>query len=309
MCALDGLPPLEYRNELHAPTKPVSVEALLATGFRLEHTEVERMPEEGAVAPPSALADIDRTGREIVTAALERIVTDLGLVEETGSDGGAALAADRRWAARWMASRSARSGSSPATDGVRVVYSVLAVDDFGMDTHQIYAFTPASRALPHLFLDTAISPNTDGTFHFGLDLVPRVDLGVSLDYSEAVYGPVTEARAEALGRPGVMSVPSIGPLQWSIRSPWMVAAIVRPEDLNGLATSWTPTSTSGSSWCRRACPRRRPPTPPGVDLAARDARSRAAIFSPRTNPVWGFLDRLVGAETARAMVDLLSRQS
>ena len=91
LCALDGLPPLDYRNELHAPTKPVSVDALLATGFRLEHTEVERMPEEGAVAPPSALADIDRTGREIVTAALERIVADLGLVEEAGPDGGAAL--------------------------------------------------------------------------------------------------------------------------------------------------------------------------------------------------------------------------
>src|SRR6478609_9549376 len=55
MCALDGLPPLTYRNELKAPSKPVSVDALLATGFRLTHTRAESMPTEGDVAPPSAL--------------------------------------------------------------------------------------------------------------------------------------------------------------------------------------------------------------------------------------------------------------
>lgn len=44
MCALDGLPALTYRNELRAPTRPVSVDALLATGFRLDHTTLEVMP-------------------------------------------------------------------------------------------------------------------------------------------------------------------------------------------------------------------------------------------------------------------------
>ena len=38
LSAIDGLPPLKYRNELRAPTVPVSVDALLATGFRFEHT-------------------------------------------------------------------------------------------------------------------------------------------------------------------------------------------------------------------------------------------------------------------------------
>ena len=65
--------------------------------------------------------------------------------------------------------------------------------------------------------------------------MPRLDLGASLDYTEAVYGPLTDPRSVALGRPGVMPVPSLGPLQWSIRSPWMVAAIVLPEGLRELA--------------------------------------------------------------------------
>jgi len=41
------------------------------------------------------------------------------------------------------------------------------------------------------------------------------------------------------------------------------------------------------------------------DLAERDHRNRAAMFSPRTNPVWGLVDRLVGAESGAAMKALL----
>jgi len=40
-----GKEPLEYRNELLAPSKPVSVDALLGTGFTLSHTVVEKMPD------------------------------------------------------------------------------------------------------------------------------------------------------------------------------------------------------------------------------------------------------------------------
>ena len=40
-----GKEPLEYRNELLAPSKPVAVDALLGTGFTLTHTVVEKMPD------------------------------------------------------------------------------------------------------------------------------------------------------------------------------------------------------------------------------------------------------------------------
>jgi hypothetical protein len=40
-------------------------------------------------------------------------------------------------------------------------------------------------------------------------------------------------------------------------------------------------------------------------LDARDRRNREAMFSPRTNPVWGLLDKLVGPDVAQAMKDVL----
>jgi hypothetical protein len=256
---------------------------------------------------------LDRTGRDIVVAVLDRIVSDLGLVEALDDADQSALSLvgiggplDGRQIGEF---REFARADGHGSEGVRVVYSALSVDDFGMDTHQIYAFTGADSAVPHLFLDTAISPNTDGTFHFGLDLVPRVDLGVSLDYSEAVFGPLTDVRAEVLGRPGVQPVPSLGPLQWSIRSPWMVAAIVLPEDLRSLVDAVEAYVDQWLELVQQGLPAGAAADAEGVDLAARDARNRAATFSPRTNPVWGFLDRLVGVESAQAMVDLLTRQS
>ncbi len=308
LCELDGLPPLEYRNELKAPTKPVSVDALLATGFTLEHTEVESLPEEGQAAPPPETPPLDHTGREIVHGLLGRIISDLGLTEETGDDGDALLPLEAI-GGPLDGERIGEFRVFTRNDGLRVVQSAMSVELFGMDTHQVYAFTPADSAIPHFFVDTAISPNTDGTFHFGLDLAPRLDLGASLDYTEAVYGPLTDIRSEALGQPGVMPVPSLGPLQWSIRSPWMAAAIVQPDDLRKLATvadayldQWLRLMANGL------------PAAAGADAAwqdpgERDRRNRAAMFSPRTNPVWMLLDRLVGAEAAQAMRDLLTAQS
>jgi len=304
LCALDDLPPLEYRNELHAPSKPVSVEALLTTGFQLTHTVVETMPAADAQAPVREKPQIDRTGREMVLATLERITTALGLTEQTGADGDAELPL-HGVGGPLDGQRIGEFRVFTRADGIRVVYSKLAIDDFGMDTHQVYAYTASDSPVPHLFLDTAISPNTEGTFHFGLDLVPRVDLGANIDYAEAVYGPLTEPRAQALAQPGVMPVPSLGPMQLSIRSPWMVAAIVQPADLKKLGSI---VDTYVDRWLELAANGVGDDVVASVawqDLPQRDLRNREAMFSPRTNPVWSLLDRLVGAESAAAMKSLL----
>ncbi len=304
LSALDGLPPLTYRNELRAPTVPVSVDALLATGFAFTHTEVERMPEAGAVAAPRETPEVDRTGQQLVTAALERINAALGLAEETGADGDAALPL-HAVGGPLDGQRIGEFRVFTRPDGTRVVYSRLSIDDFGMDTHQVYGFTAAGSAIPHLFLDTAISPNTEGTFHFGLDLAPRVDLGANLDYALAVYGPLDEPRAAALSQPGVMPVPSLGPLQWTLRSPWMAAAIVAPEDLKRLGAVVDAYVDQWLALMAGGLPADVAESVAWQDLPQRDRRSREAMFSPRTNPVWTLLDRLVGAETAGQMRAML----
>lgn len=300
LSALDGLPGLTYRNELRAPTVPVSVDRLLATGFVFEHTEVETMPAEDAVAAPREVPEVDRSGRELVTAMLERVVGGLGLVEETGADGDAALPL-HAVGGPLDGTRIGAVRIFTRPDGLRVVHSVLAIDEFGMDTHQLYAFTPAGSALPHLFLDTAISPNTGGTFHFGLDLAPRVDLGASLDYLDAVYTPLTEPRAAALAQPGIMPVPSIGPLQWALRSPWMIAAIAAPADLKSLTAI---TDEYVDRWLGLVADGLPAEVEQGVawqDVVRRDQLARQAMFSARTNPVWTLLDRLLGPDTAAAL--------
>lgn len=252
---------------------------------------------------PQAAA-LDTRGREIVTRVLTTIVDRLGLVEAHGPDGDAMLAVHAA-GGPLEGQRIGEFRVFTGADGLRVVYSALTIEAFGMDTHQVYAFTGAQSAVPHLFLDTAIAPNTEGTFHFGLDLAPRVDLAASFAYSQAAFAGLETARADALADPEVGPVPSLGPLQWSLRSPWMVAAIVAPEVLPRLepvttayVTRWLELVTEGLSadvvdavsW---------------QDLTHRDRLNREAMFSAAANPVWGLLDRLVGPDTAARMRELL----
>jgi nucleoside-diphosphate-sugar epimerase len=302
--ALEGLPALEYRNELRAPTVPVSVDRILASGFRFEHTEVERMPAADAGPTQRTAPEIDRTGRELVTGVLDRLIESLGLVEEPGPDGDAALPL-HAVGGPLDGVRIGEFRVYTGADGLRVVYSKLAIDDFGMDTHQVYAFTGESSAVPHLFLDTAISPNTEGTFHVGLDLVPRVDLGANLAYAQGVYAPLDEPRAAALSAPGVMPVPSLGPLQWALRSPWMVAAIVAPADLERLRGVVDAYVDRWLDLVVQGLPEDTVASVGWQDLPGRDRRNREAMFSPVTNPVWTLLDRLVGVDVAQRMRDLL----
>jgi hypothetical protein len=247
---------------------------------------------------------LDRAGEKLVTASLTKIIDALGLKEQTGPDGDAVLPVNGV-GGPLDGQRIGEFRVYTRSDGITLIYSRLSIEAFAMDTHQVYGFTASDSPIPHLFIDTAISPNTEGTFHFGLDLVPRVDLGANLAYSLDVYAPLDEIRADALARPGVMPVPSIGPLQWSIRSPWMVPAIVLPADLLALSDV---TDAYVDRWLELVNGAMDPEVAAEAasqHVAIRDTRNREAMFSPQTNPVWGLLDKLVGAETAGRMKDLL----
>ena len=246
---------------------------------------------------------VDRAGRELVVETLEHIVKALDLTERTGADGAPALALQGAFGP--VDGQPVGAFHVYAGSGVRLVYSALAHDALGLDTHQLYGFTGVGSAVPHFFLDSAISPSTDGTFHLGLDLSPRVDLGVHLDYSEAVYDGLAALRAEALARQGVHPVPSLGPVQWSLRSPWMVAAITDAAALRSLGDVVAAYRDRWVELVLAGLPASAGALPDEAALAERDALSRALLFSARTNPVWGLLGKLVGGEQAEAMRSLL----
>jgi len=260
------------------------------------------MPTSG-VAPQRPASTVDKSGQRLVTEALTRIVDALGLTEETaGGDAALPLFAMN---GPLEGNRIGEFRVFTRDDGTRCVYSRLSIEEFGMDSHQVYAFAPPTSPVPHLFLDTAISPNTGGTFHFGLDLVPRVDLGANLAYSQAVYLPLDECRAATVSQPGVLPVPSLGPLQWTLRSPWMIAAIVAPGDLAKLSDAITAYLDHWLGLVSTGLPEDVVASVSWQDLATRDRRNREAMFSPRTNPVWTLVGRLVGDTTSVRMQQML----
>jgi nucleoside-diphosphate-sugar epimerase len=305
-----GVPNLSFRNELEAPTHPVSTERIRATGFTLLHSPSERMPAPGEkarsvtagkAAPRPA---IDRRGRQVVLDVLEQLRQRFALEEVLGADGGAYLPL--------IAQGGPLQGTSLGAFRVhrggpihKLVYSALSSDELGLDTHQIYAFTAPDSALPHFFVDVAYSPNTDSTFHLGIDLVPRVDLSSMLAYSREVFAPLTLTLEGAFETAGVAQAKTIGPLARSLRSPWMLAAYVQPTAVGQLSVliqaylaQWLKVVEGGLS--TEACA-----SVAKEDLAARDLRNRAAMFSAETNRVWVLLDRLLGEKTGVSMREIL----
>jgi hypothetical protein len=177
-----------------------------------------------------------------------------------------------------------------------------------MDTHQFYAYTAPDSELPHLFVDVAISPGTEGTFHVGIDMIPRVDLGANVAYMQELFLPLTQAQKDGMDVPGVMTADSVGPMHYALRSPWMFAAFVKDDSIAGCATV---RDTYVDHWIKLLQDGVSPAVKDEVasqDLSGRDQRNRAALFSPRTNPVWNILGRMVGDEQATRMRDILGSQ-
>ncbi|WP_216893108.1 hypothetical protein [Nocardia alni] len=161
----------------------------------------------------------------------------------------------------------------------------LVVPPLGLDSHMVFAFTRSDSAVPHFTLDSVFG----GYFAMHLDLIPRVDLAVHLDYLDAVFGPLTGLLAEAWAMDG-LSPAAIGPRQRALMSPWMLvcratetAFRALDDTVDGYLRHWLGLVDKGV---------------PDVeaDLASRDAAQRANLFSPEVDPVWAQVDRLIGAE-------------
>ncbi|NKZ07604.1 hypothetical protein [Actinomadura latina] len=179
----------------------------------------------------------------------------------------------------------------------KVVCIGLTVEQIGMDSHMIFAFTAADSAVPHFTLD---SVKAGGYLAYHIDLVPRADLGAHLEYVNAVFQPLTPAFEEVRERFGP-STAAIGPRQHAVMSPWMLVNRADEEHFRQIGAyldryfeHWRDLLVKGVPDDVRA-------TLADTDLAARDARNRAALFSPEVDPVWANVARLVGDEQAEEL--------
>jgi hypothetical protein len=100
----------------------------------------------------------------------------------------------------------------------KAVYIGMSVPFIKLDSHMIFAFTKIDSAIPHFTLD---SVNNDTNYAFHLDLIPRVDLGASLEYIDAVYGDLSEEFDKA-GQIEGLSKAHLNPRQLAVMSPWML---------------------------------------------------------------------------------------
>ncbi len=121
---------------------------------------------------------------------LQRLVDTLGLQEQSGADGGPYLPLVSQ-----LPMVQGEVGNVRLFTGAplfRVVTCSLAVPPMQLDSHMLFAFTPAGSAVPHFTLD---SVKAGEHFAFHLDLIPRVDLGANLAYMDEVYGPLSDTHA------------------------------------------------------------------------------------------------------------------
>ncbi|MFF0493703.1 hypothetical protein ACFYTQ_32185 [Nocardia sp. NPDC004068] len=179
----------------------------------------------------------------------------------------------------------------------KVVTVDLVVPPIGLDSHMIFAFLPGDSAIPHFTLDSVAA---NGYFAMHLDLIPRTDLAVSLDYLDAAFLPLTPS-LEAAWRIEGVSPAAVGPRQRAMMSPWMVVCRATESAFGELGGTVAEYLRHWLTLVDKGVP------PVDIDLAARDRVNRANLFSPRVDPVWAQVTRLLGAEQAeRVRGELLS---
>lgn len=182
----------------------------------------------------------------------------------------------------------------------KMVYIGMAVPQFGLDSHMIFAFTPADSPVPHFTLDSVMNA-PDFAFH--LDLIPRLDLGANLEYIWRAFTPLDAVYEQANQIEGLRPA-RLTPTQYAIMSPWMLAyradagafdAIQAP--VSAYLEHWFGLVEDGLAEFGAA------------DLAARDQANRDAIFNPKVDKVWAQVERLLGAEMGERMRLILRNQT
>lgn len=233
--------------------------------------------------------------RELCHSSRDAIVEALGLTERTGDDGGPF---------RTYVSPMGPDpvGSTQVFDGVVTMVGVgLTVDAIGLDSHMLFAFTPADSGVPHFTLDSVLAgPH----YAFHLDLIPRVDPGANLAYLDHCFVPLTEAHDSAAEIEGLERA-HLSPRQWQLMSAWMLAHRADESAFGAIGDVVAQYRRHWEGLVRDGVPADALGGATAADLAARDEANRAAIFSPEVDPVWANVDRLIGDESSAEIREIL----
>ena len=224
---------------------------------------------------------------DLANNTLDHLVAALGLHEIAGDDG-ARLVFRSPMSPEPVGQLRLFTGPDVGT----VVNVTMTVPAIGLDSHMVYAFSGPGSAVPHFTVD---SVQTGDMHAFHLDLVPRVDLPVNIAYCDAVYAPVNDAYESVAAIEGLESA-HLGRRQWAVMSPWMLAHRATADAFVSIGAVVAAYRDHWIALLRDGLPAESIAGLSASDLDARDVRHRSVVFSPAVDPVWGMVDRLLGAE-------------
>ena len=179
----------------------------------------------------------------------------------------------------------------------KVVYHGLWVDQIGLDSNMIFAFTRPESPVPHWTFD---SVQNKPLYAFHLDLIPRVDIGAHLEYMDAVYGPITEAFTTGSTMDG-LSEASLTPRQRSIMSQWMLAYRATEEAYPNIEPVVSQYLEHWFDMVDNGLPQEVLDSIKDADLPARDAANRGMIFNRKVDHVWDMVTPLIGQDVSEIM--------
>ncbi|MEQ6903310.1 hypothetical protein [Nocardioides sp. YIM 152588] len=235
---------------------------------------------------------------------LDAIVEGAGLTEVTGDDGGPYRTLVSVMGPDPVGSVRVFTGDE-ASPVAKAVYVGITVPQIGLDSHMVFAFADDATPIPHFTLD---SVSAHGYFAFHLDLVQRADLGTHLTYLDWAHTPLTGTFEEVQQREG-LSKAAIGPRQASVMSPWMCVARATEDAFAGIEDAVTAYLAHWFSLVGGEVPAEVLDDLADTDLAARDERNRAILFSPDVDKVWAQIGQLLGPEVTEGIrAQLLSNE-
>lgn len=183
----------------------------------------------------------------------------------------------------------------------QLVTCSIVVPAIGLDSHMLFAFTDTESGVPHFTVD---SVQTGEMYAFHLDLIPRLDLAISLAYMDEVYVPLTKTFTTHQEQPG-LSQAQLDPRQLAVMSPWML--VNRADETAFRATfdsveaylqHWFALMEKGVSDSALAATT-------ADTRASRDLSHRRIIFNPEVDKVWNQITPLIGADAVTQIISLL----